>query len=78
MQDWPSYLSVYACVWICFERWLKFQSIRFCHSNFNIYLLIEMIKLWHFTAVLKPNKRPVHLFLCLQAAYVDILGVAWL
>ena len=53
--------------------WLKTYCLiatRFCHSNFNIYLLIEMIKLWHFTAVFQPNKRPVNVFLCLQAACV--------
>ena len=33
------------CVWICFERWLKFQSIYIYYSQPNICLLIEMIKL---------------------------------
>ena len=36
-------------------------------------LLIEMVELGQFTAVFKPNKRPVNVFLCLQAACIDIL-----
>ncbi len=38
-----------------------------------MYLLIEMVELGQFTAVFKPNKRPVNVFLCLQAACIDIL-----
>ena len=69
---------VSVCVCMCFGRQIKFQSIHFCHSNPSICLLIEMIELGKFTAVLKPNKRPVKVFLCLQAACIEGLGVGWL
>ena len=65
------------------EWWLRFNQSAFvavilCQSNPSICLLIEMIELGKFTAVLNPNKRPVNVFLCLQAVCVEGLSVSWL